>query len=286
MKIQLDVTQMKARERVLVGGDFILVEKKLVELRQLIRGMARGKSDGASGAIESFLQMARMGIGGLKEFSADDLKNVACREISWPVEVEVLSPLESKEIKKNISEIGLGLNSEMVPKISALLKGRQKEHESCSTIKDVANHLYRIVYGLSNQSKISQAGRGARWEEVQKLATQRMALLITAVRGYNQWNPRHIEDFKSSLAGLPAPTRAAFAKWFAACKSLLVLVTRDEFHLDRHGLSWHGEHRKIKRGATHRKSNAREGISEALQSALRTLVGTPLKKGKKSSGNR
>lgn len=232
-------------------------------------------------AVRGFLQMAQLAVEGLCVCNESAIVAVAPGRISWPVMMEIGGTEQRKIVESKLKRIKLGCRSTSNISGNALVW-------SPSLHKFVVTMLYAAVAAI-HADKVYSKGEKTQPIRIKSLRAGlggNFGKVVRLVHGYDfkDWRKSDLDDFRRSIKELrafPEVTPDSFNAWFAACRALLVCITKDEFHLPRHNLHGLGQVRAWNAGGDDVFDAAaayREGIVEKMKSALQTVLRVPRKK--------
>ena len=240
------------------------------KLEKLLCEVAEYSEEGKQHAAKGFLDMAERSIKRLNAFKSSTLQKVACDDEFWPMLVMKDPPDAMQTAQANyLKEIGLGEN------VGFSVRRLWKK---TSQAKFVATLLYQAIQG---QRAARSIPKDSPWPEahaqINNAASRSMLMAWRELNGDLESDPVHGKIFVEQLEGLPDFSEATFDEWYKCCMSLLVFITRDAFHKERHGLFSLGSARSKAKGADHTiaPGHLREGIKTALKKAMRSLLPIP-----------
>jgi hypothetical protein len=258
--------------------------EKIIDAVILLNELRKHKGWAEIEAVRGFMHMADEAISGLQDCSAVAQSSEARERHDWPVMMELNSPSEKEEIDGYLKGIHLGENASGQISVGAIAQSR-------STHKEVAAMLYTAVLSTVRTAMFNthQPTADKKKEVLGELWRSNVLAVVKQLDGYDvaEWEPMHRTKFEQKVKELyfyPNVTSENFNKWFAACRALLVCITKDEFQLPRHKLQDRGIARAAKKsgkkvGEVTMKSGergyGREGIVDTLKSDLKTALRLP-----------
>lgn len=255
--------------------------EKIIDAVILLNELRRHKGWAEKEAVRGFMHMADEAISGLRDCSAVAQASEARERHDWPVMMELNAPSQIKEIYGFLKGIHLGENASGQISVGAMAQSR-------STHKEVAAMLYTAVLSTVRTAMFNtnQPTADKKKEVLGELWRSNVLAVVKILDGYDvaEWEHEHLEIFKQSVKELyfyPNVMSENFNKWFAACRALLVCITKNEFQLPKHKLQDSGFARAAKKSGkkvgeiTMKKGErgyGREGIVDTLKSDLKTAL--------------
>lgn len=247
----------------------------IAEAKVLLREICSAGEEFQMHALEGYLEAADAGIAGIRSISIATQRQAARVRTDWPVLLERDSPAYQTEVHKYLKTIDLAKDTTGELKVGLVARQRSPQ-------KELIAELYLVVNAIQRTSMIEGTAISPNRRTTIDLALGRkLASLQKRLNGYpsTEWRRQDVRALADAIKSLPEFSEKSFSLWFKACRALLVCITKNKFHLKRHGLYSMGEWRARKnadRTTLHNEDDfaaeRREGITEGLKSMLCTLL--------------